>query len=73
MDDATKQKLRQMISQEIEVEDDMLGLYSVFLKEDFIIGKMAAGDKEIVLGIIENLLADTARHKKTMAKLAANL
>jgi len=59
--------------QEVEVEDDMIELYSVLLREDEIIGKMPEEDRDTINEIINILLADTTRHKNTMENLIKNL
>ncbi len=73
MDEQTKEKIQTIMRREVEVEDDMIALYSVFLKEDEIIAKMPAADRSLVDEIIKILLADTARHKLTMENLIKNL
>lgn len=55
-----------MIRREIELEDDMLNLYTGMLKEDVFLNELNENDKNLVVEIINVLLRDTARHKKTM-------
>jgi len=73
MDEQTKKKIQTIMRREVEVEDDMISLYSIFLKEDEIINKMPDEDRNLVNEIVNILLADTARHKNTMENLIKNL
>ena len=66
MDSQTKEKVINIIKKEIQLEDDMLGLYSGLLKQADFLDKLEENDKDLVDGIINGLLRDTSRHKKTM-------
>lgn len=73
MDDQTKVKVKDIIKKEIQLEDDMLGLYSILLKNDEFLRNLNENDKSLVREIINSLLRDTARHKQTMEKIISNL
>lgn len=73
MDDQTKVKVKDIIKKEIQLEDDMLGLYSILLKNDEFLRNLNENDKSLVGEIINSLLRDTARHKQTMEKIISNL
>lgn len=67
-----KKRLTDIIRKEIEIEDDMLELYAKTVKNDFI-DSMSEADKNLAQGIIDGLLRDTSRHKKTMEEIINNL
>ncbi|MFA6410433.1 MAG: hypothetical protein WCW26_02540 [Candidatus Buchananbacteria bacterium] len=69
MDNAEKQKVKDIISREIALEDDMLGLYSGLIKTEDFLNSLSQSDKDLVNEIINILLRDTARHKQTMEKI----
>jgi hypothetical protein len=73
MDLGNKEKISDIIKKEIKLEDDMLGLYSGLLKHDDFLKKIELEDASLVEEIINILLRDTERHKKTMQDLVNNL
>ena len=64
-----KEKISEIIKKEISLEDEMMTLYSQILKKEPIIKRLKDNDKNMVTQIIDILLRDTARHKKTMQSL----
>lgn len=73
MDNETKENLKNIINSEIGLEDDMLELYSVLLKNDSYLQQLEENDKNLATEILNSLLRDTARHKKTMTEIISNL
>ncbi len=72
-DNDTKKRVTNIIRREIEIEDDMLSLYTGILKNEEFFDRLEANDKELVSGILSVILADTARHKKTMEGIIENI
>ncbi len=72
-DKDTKKKVTNIIRREIEIEDDMLSLYTGILKNEEFFSRLEANDKELVSGILSVILTDTARHKKTMEEIIENI
>lgn len=73
MDNQTKEKLENIIKKEIQLEDDMLRLYSVLLQNNTFLDNLDENDKNLVEEIIKSLLKDTSRHKQVMQKIIDNL
>lgn len=73
MDLDNKEKTIEIIRREIELEDDMLDLYSNLLKGSDLISSLSENDRNLAEEILNMLLRDTARHKQTMQKLISSL
>lgn len=73
MESENKEKIIKIIQQEIELEDDMLGLYSDLLRQSDLISQLSSNDQTLASEILNILLRDTARHKKIMQELIGNL
>jgi len=73
MDNITKEKIEQIIRQEIQLEDDMLDLYSVLLKKDSFLYSLDLEDRNLASEILNILLRDTKHHKIIMGKIVQNL
>lgn len=73
MDQDTKNKLQDIIQKEIQIEDDMLGLYSNFLKQEEFLNNLSENDKNLVVEILNSLLRDTSKHKQEMKNIINNL
>lgn len=73
MDKQTKEKITSIIKKEIQLEDDMLELYSTFLGKLDIFKKMSEGDRSIATEILNMLLRDTKKHKIMMQEIINNL
>ncbi len=73
MDDQNKGKIKEIIQKEIQLEDDMLNLYSTFLKDDSFLDNLEENDRDMVHEILNSLLNDTVRHKKTMEEIINSL
>ena len=73
MENTNQEKVKEIIRQEIQFEDDMLMLYSSLLKNDDFLGRLNENDKNSVQEIINMLLRGTARHKATNGGLINNL
>ncbi|MFA6322864.1 MAG: hypothetical protein WCX71_05355 [Candidatus Buchananbacteria bacterium] len=72
MDNFEAKNLKHIIKKEIEIEDSMIILYSGILNSDYL-EAMSENDKDLVVGIINGLLRDTRRHKKTMEEIISKL
>ena len=72
MDNITKEKLTNIISREIQVEDSMLALYCNMVQKS-IMTDLSAEDKNLAEEILNILIRDTERHKETMNKVIGNL
>lgn len=73
MEQKNREKLIEIIKREIELEDDMLGLYASMISKDSYLDEMSENDKNICHEIITGLLRDTARHKKSMEEVIAKI
>jgi hypothetical protein len=73
MAEQNQAKIKGIIQKEIQLEDDMLALYSGLLKTDEFLNNLSAEDKNLVSEIITSLLRDTERHKITMQEIINGL
>ncbi|MFA6382390.1 MAG: hypothetical protein WCX08_03950 [Candidatus Buchananbacteria bacterium] len=73
MTDQNQGKIKGIIQKEIQLEDDMLALYSGLLKTDEFLNNLSVDDKNLVSEIITSLLRDTERHKTTMQEIINGL
>lgn len=73
MEEKNRDKIIEIIKREIELEDDMLGLYASMISKESCLETMSENDKNICHEIITGLLRDTERHKKTMQEIISKL
>ncbi len=73
MEQTNSEKVIEIIRREIELEDDMLGLYASMIAKDSCLEGIKENDLIICKEIINGLLRDTERHKKTMQEIISKL